>query len=114
VARQTRAQRRARRAERAGAIGDGAVAQPAPQAPVRQPPRPVAPEAPRPATEEKLFPGTQFVRESWAELKKVDWPTQSQVIQATVVVLIACAIVGFYLWGVDLLFRRLVEHVFLR
>jgi preprotein translocase SecE subunit len=36
------------------------------------------------------------------------------VIQATVVVLIACAIVGFYLWGVDLLFRRLVEHVFLR
>jgi preprotein translocase subunit SecE len=94
-------------------MGDGAVVQPAAQAPVRQPPRPVAPEAPRPTTE-KHFPGTQFVRESWAELKKVDWPTQSQVIQATIVVLIACAIVGVYLWGVDLLFRRLVEHVFLR
>jgi len=54
------------------------------------------------------------VRESWAELRKVDWPTQSQVIQATIVVLIACAIVGVYLWGADLVFRRLVENVFLR
>jgi len=111
VARQTRAQRRARRAERAASIGDGAVAQP--PAPVRQPPRPVAQEAPRPTTERQL-PGTRFVGESWAELKKVDWPTQSQVIQATVVVLIACAIVGIYLWGVDLVFKRLVEQVFLK
>jgi len=111
VARQTRAQRRARRAERAASIGDGAVAQP--PAPVRQPPRPVAQEAPRPTAERQL-PGTRFVGESWAELKKVDWPTQSQVIQATVVVLIACAIVGIYLWGVDLVFKRLVEQVFLK
>jgi len=111
VARQTRAQRRARRAQRSETIGDGAVAQP--PAPVRQPPRPVAQEAPRP-TSERQAPGTRFVGESWAELKKVDWPTQSQVIQATVVVLIACAIVGVYLWGADLVFKRLVEQVFLK
>ena len=111
MARQTRAQRRARRAERAASIGDGAVAQP--PAPVRRAPRPVAPEAPRPSSERAL-PGTRFVGESWAELKKVDWPTQNQVIQATVVVLIACAIVGVYLWGADLVFKRLVEQVFLK
>ena len=28
-----------------------------------------------------------FVAEAWAELKKVEWPGQSQVIQGTVVVL---------------------------
>ena len=35
-----------------------------------------------------------FVQESWAELKKVEWPNQNQVIQGTVVVLIACMVVG--------------------
>src|SRR5581483_4080970 len=38
-----------------------------------------------------------FVMESWAELKKVEWPGQNQVIQGTVVVLIACLVVGTYL-----------------
>jgi preprotein translocase subunit SecE len=54
-----------------------------------------------------------FVRESWEELHKVEWPNQSQVIQGTVVVLVACIIVGFYLWGADQVFRRLVQQVFL-
>jgi preprotein translocase subunit SecE len=38
-----------------------------------------------------------FVRESVAELRKVEWPNRSQVIQGTIVVLIACAIVGAFL-----------------
>ena len=54
-----------------------------------------------------------FIRESWAELKKVDWPGQNQVIQGTAVVLIACVIVGTYLWLADLAFKRLVQNVFL-
>ena len=54
-----------------------------------------------------------FVAEAWAELKKVEWPGQSQVIQGTVVVLIACIIVGTYLWLADLAFKRLVQNVFL-
>ena len=33
--------------------------------------------------------GKRFISESWAELKKVDWPGQQQLIQGTVVVLIA-------------------------
>jgi preprotein translocase SecE subunit len=54
-----------------------------------------------------------FIRESWAELKKVDWPGQNQVIQGTVVVLIACLIVGAYLYANDLVWKRVVQNVFL-
>jgi preprotein translocase SecE subunit len=54
-----------------------------------------------------------FVRESWEELQKVEWPNQNQVLQGTIVVLVACIIVGFYLWGADQVFRRLVQQVFL-
>ena len=39
----------------------------------------------------------RFIKESAAELKKVEWPGQNQVIQGTVVVLVACIIVGTYL-----------------
>ena len=53
----------------------------------------------------------RFVAESWAELKKVEWPTQNQLIQGVVVVLIACLIVGIFLWGADLVFKRLVQNV---
>jgi preprotein translocase subunit SecE len=54
-----------------------------------------------------------FVGESWAELKKVEWPTQNQLIQGVVVVLIACVIVGIFLYAADLVFKRLVQDVFL-
>ena len=56
----------------------------------------------------------RFVRESWGELKKVEWPGRTQVMTGTVVVLIACAITGAYLWLVDLGFKNLVENVLLR
>ena len=56
----------------------------------------------------------RFIFESWGELKKVEWPTQSHVIQGTLVVLIACVIVGTYIWVADLVFRNLVQDVFLR
>ena len=54
---------------------------------------------------------TGFIAESWAELKKVEWPTQSQLIQGVVVVLIACVIVGIFLYTADLVFKRLVQDV---
>ena len=54
-----------------------------------------------------------FVSESWAELKKVEWPGQNQVIQGTVVVLIACLVVGAYLYLNDIVWKHVVEKVFL-
>ena len=50
-----------------------------------------------------------FFGESYGELKKVEWPGQSQVIQATVVVLIACIVVGVYLYLNDTLWKPVVQ-----
>ena len=55
-----------------------------------------------------------FISESWQELKKVEWPGQSQVIQGTVVVLVACIIVGVYLWLNDQLWKEFVQKVLLK
>jgi preprotein translocase subunit SecE len=54
-----------------------------------------------------------FITEAWAELKKVEWPGQAQVIQGTVVVLIACVVVGTYLYLNDLIWKPVVSKVFL-
>ncbi len=54
-----------------------------------------------------------FVAESWAELKKVEWPGQNQVIQGTVVVLVACVVVGSYLYLNDQVWKQVVSKLFL-
>jgi len=54
-----------------------------------------------------------FVGESVGELRKVEWPGRRQVFSATVVVIIAVAVVGFYLWVADEAFSRLVQNVLL-
>ena len=54
-----------------------------------------------------------FIGESVAELKKVEWPGQNQVIQGTVVVLIACLVVGVYLYLNDKVWQQVVSKVFL-
>jgi preprotein translocase subunit SecE len=54
-----------------------------------------------------------FVRECWAELRKVEWPSQRQLVSATVVVIIAVAVVGAFLYVTDEAFSRLVRDVLL-
>jgi preprotein translocase subunit SecE len=113
MARQTRAQRRARRAQMGP--GSEAALPGGPPAPPRQPTA-RAGARPEPAREPRAVPGggaRRFIAESWAELKKVEWPNQSQLIQGVVVVLIACLIVGVYLYAADLVFKRLVQDVFI-
>jgi preprotein translocase subunit SecE len=56
---------------------------------------------------------SNFFAESWAELRKVEWPGQAQVIQGTVVVLIACLVVGFYLYVNDAVWKQVVSKVLL-
>jgi preprotein translocase subunit SecE len=113
MARQTRQQRRARRQEQ----GQGQTQSTAVQrARARQQQVRPAAEAPKSQAGTRRVPGSgsrRFLGESWAELRKVEWPGQPQLIQGTAVVLIACIIVGTYLWLADLGFKRLVEHVFL-
>jgi preprotein translocase SecE subunit len=109
VARQTRAERRARREarERSGAAqrpGDG---QPSV--------RPALQTAPSHAAgrELPLAGARRFVIESIGELRKVEWPGQNQVIQGTVVVIVACVIIGSYLYLCDQVFNKLVSKVLL-
>ena len=52
-----------------------------------------------------------FVQESWAELRKVEWPNQNQVIQGTIVVLIACLVVGAYLYFNDIIWKHVVAKI---
>ena len=104
MARETRRQRRAARA----AAGDGAATGRSGRAQqVRPAQQPVKQQTGRKADHQR----GQFVRESVAELKKVDWPNRRQTFQGVVVVIIACAIVGAYLWGLDQIFRPLVDRV---
>jgi len=56
----------------------------------------------------------RFAHESVSELKKVEWPGQNQVVQGTVVVLVACIIVGTYLWLNDQIWREFVQKVLLK
>ena len=106
MARQTRAQRRARR--EAQAQNQGGVTQRARQrqAQIRPGAQPTKSQAGAQRRERR-----SFVAESWGELKKVDWPGQSQVIQATVVVLIACIVVGVYLYANDLVWKHVVQKI---
>ena len=115
MARQTRAQRRARRSE----MSAGEAALPGgPPAPPRRPTALAVPDRrpePRPQREPRTAPGggvRRFISESWGELKKVEWPTQNQLIQGVAVVLIACLIVGIFLYGCELVFKHLVQRVF--
>ena len=71
--------------------------------------RPQAPQ-PQPAQERKR---SNFIAESWAELKKVEWPGQNQVIQGTVVVLIACLVVGTFLYINDQVWKFVVSKFLL-
>jgi preprotein translocase SecE subunit len=106
MARETRRQRRAARA----AAGEG-KAQPSRRAAAQARPsqQPVKQQTGRRSEQQR----GQFVRESYAELKKVDWPSRRQTFQGVVVVLIACAIVGAYLWGLDQIIRPFVDKVLL-
>ena len=109
MADETRRQRRdARRAAGEQPAGEGrAPLQPAVPQPAGAAGIPAAP------TEHEPRRRGGFIRESWGELRKVDWPNRAQVIQGTVVVIIAVAIVGAFLWGADQLLRPFVRDVLL-
>jgi preprotein translocase SecE subunit len=118
----SRAQRRAQRRQQAGA-GAGAGAGATGSAPAggdqsfsqraRSRQAQVRPSAQptRGQTGRREAQRGNFIRESIAELRKVEWPDQRQVTTGAVVVIIACAITGAYLWVNDLIWQRIVETI---
>ena len=108
MARQTRAERRARREarERSGVGNDGGGAQASTRPALQAAPSQVG------GRSDQNW-ARRFVGESVAELQKVEWPTQNQLIQGTVVVIVACVVMGIYLYFVDQIFNKLVSKLIL-
>ncbi len=78
----------------AGGHGGGRGGEPAPGQPLRGGNRALA-----------------FLRASWAELQRVQWPDRRQVTQATAVVLGFVAIAGAYLGLADYVAKEIVEFI---
>lgn len=54
----------------------------------------------------------KFVRESIAELKKVEWPSRKEVWVYGTVVVITLVVLGSIVFGLDLLFAKAVFAFF--
>ncbi len=53
------------------------------------------------------------IKESYNELVyKVSWPTQKQLINSSVLVLIASIILAVFIWAVDKIFNLLMELIY--
>jgi len=108
VAKETRSTRRQKREA-------GAPSQQGVSARARERRKRVKPVADTKAqTGQKRDRKSSFVRESYAELRKVEWPNQRQLVSATAAVIVAVAVVGFFLWVADEAFSRFVRDVLLK
>jgi preprotein translocase subunit SecE len=67
--------------------------------------------AARPPARREGNPVANFLRASWAELQRVQWPDRRAVAQATAVVLGFVALAGAYLGVADALFSRFVDAI---
>ncbi|HEV2810474.1 MAG TPA: preprotein translocase subunit SecE [Acidimicrobiales bacterium] len=73
-------------------------------------------EAPRPpaarvATKERIGP-SEYARQVRGELRKVAWPTRPEVINYTIVVLIALVLLTSIIFGLDYVFAKAVIFLF--
>ncbi len=52
-----------------------------------------------------------FAKQAIDELKKVTWPTRSEIIRLTVSVIVISVLVGIFLGGIDFLLTKVMEVV---
>ncbi|MNG07545.1 preprotein translocase subunit SecE [compost metagenome] len=52
-----------------------------------------------------------FFADSWAELKKVKWPSRKELTSYTIVVLVTIILVTVYFWVLDIGISELVELI---
>jgi preprotein translocase subunit SecE len=53
----------------------------------------------------------EFVRDVLAEFRKVTWPSRSELVNSTVVVIVVTVVLAFFLGGVDIVLARAVEWI---
>jgi len=52
-----------------------------------------------------------YISESWAELKKVRWPSRKELTSYTIVVLFTILVITVYFWVLDIGISSLVEAI---
>lgn len=57
----------------------------------------------------KRFPN--FLRDVKAEIKKVTWPSRTEVTGTTIVVIAATIFFGFYLFFMDIIFSWVIAQI---
>jgi preprotein translocase subunit SecE len=73
-----------------------------------------APQAPRQEAKEGRTTPAQFVREVRSELRKVAWPTRPEVINYSIIVLVAVVILTAYIASLDFAFGEAIFKLFER
>ncbi len=53
----------------------------------------------------------RFFEEAWSELKKVAWPTRTQVRNLTILVFVISGVTGLYISALDWVFSEAVRIV---
>jgi preprotein translocase subunit SecE len=54
---------------------------------------------------------SEFLREAWAEVKRVSFPSKGETIGSTTVVIVFCAIMSMYLSVVDTFLVWLISKI---
>jgi preprotein translocase subunit SecE len=65
----------------------------------------------RAASKKKSNPVSRYLRGTYAELKKVTWPTRKEATQLTIIVLIVVGVMSALLGTLDYLFSRVVGFI---
>jgi preprotein translocase subunit SecE len=77
--------------------------------------RPRAPERkarPQPAPQRERVSPRQYLAEVRGELRKVAWPTRHEVVNSTIIVLIAVTVMTSLIFGYDYISAKLVLFLF--
>ncbi|MDP2930554.1 MAG: preprotein translocase subunit SecE [bacterium] len=57
---------------------------------------------------------TNFLRESWLEGKKINWPTRQEVLKYTLIVIGISVALAIFLGGTDVIFTSLLNKAILQ
>lgn len=72
----------------------------------------VAPTSTSAPTEKQRTSPGQFLREVRSELKKVNWPSRSEVVNYSIVVLVTTLVLTLLTWAMDWVFSNAVINLF--
>jgi preprotein translocase subunit SecE len=54
---------------------------------------------------------SSYFKNTYAEIKKIIWPTPKQVFNNTLIVILAILIVGAFIWGIDAIFSWPIQYI---